>query len=83
MALVSMHAKEEFLEGGRREALSGEFRRARIWHHYGINLTEFFQLEKWYAEFLIDDCMKAEKEEAKRAKDAMNGVGSNLPGMKR
>lgn len=66
-ALARMSFKEDYLTDGVREEYAKNFRRARVRHHYGYNFTEFLELEMWFADFIIDDCNAAEKEESKRA----------------
>lgn len=73
-ALIAMHPKEDYLSGGLRERYSKDFRRAKVKDHYGLNILEFFELEKWYADFLIEDCTEAEKEETRRTNRALNAL---------
>lgn len=73
-ALVAMHPKEDYVTGNRTEKKIRAFRRHKIHKHYALSLTEFMELPRHIAEFIMEDCMKAEEADSKKAQELLDGL---------
>lgn len=54
LALVGYHPKEDLIEGGMYFTLIREYKQYKIKDHFGYNLTEWMDLPKHIADFLIE-----------------------------
>lgn len=73
-ALVAMHRKEDYVSGSRMEKKIRAFRQHKIHKHYALSLTEFMELPRHLAEFIMEDCMKAEESDSRKAQELLDGL---------
>ncbi len=75
--LVAMHPKEDYVSGSRMEKKIRAFRKHKIHKHYALSLTEFMDLPRHIAEFIMEDCLKAEEDDSKKAQTLLDGLENN------
>ncbi len=75
--LVAMHPKEDYVSGSRMEKKIRAFRKHKIHKHYALSLTEFMELPRHIAEFIMEDCLKAEEDDSKKAQTLLDGLENN------